>query len=252
MNVISKKFAEELNEKEMRHAYLEEKTRAKLAQQIRALRLQRDWSQGNLGALMHKPQSNIARLEDRDIARYTLTSLFELAAAFDVGLVVEFVPYQEFLTRTQNLSPEALRVDSFSKQALDPLCDDRPVLVHLSDVLSKLSDAIGRLQSKVSRSHQESGSSKAQESAMHAAFSGSHFLSQGVATVSSATITGPTGPAMTITTEPIAMTGISAIEPYGMGWIVSGPSSLRRGTEFPVMLGGGLLIEPVSGDQNVR
>jgi transcriptional regulator with XRE-family HTH domain len=124
MPVISKRFADELNEKEMRDAYLDEKTRAKIALQIRELRSDRALSQAELGQRMNKPQSNIARLEDRDVARYTVTTLLELASAYDCGLVVEFVPYPEFLRRTHDLSPARLRVPSFDRAALEPLCRD--------------------------------------------------------------------------------------------------------------------------------
>src|SRR4051794_3971622 len=105
MPVISKRFADELNDKEMRDAYLDEKTRGRLALQIRENRIAREWSQADMGERTGKPQSNIARLEDRDVARYTLTTLLELASAFDCALIVEFVPYNEFLRRTQDLRP---------------------------------------------------------------------------------------------------------------------------------------------------
>jgi len=127
MPVISKNFAHELNDKDMRTAYLDAQTRAKLAQQIRILRAQRGLSQRELGEMMNKikPQSNIARLEDREIGRYTLTTLLELASAYDVGLIAKFVPYREFLKDTQNLSPDALQVESFSSAELDALCEER-------------------------------------------------------------------------------------------------------------------------------
>jgi transcriptional regulator with XRE-family HTH domain len=133
MPVISRRFADELNEKEMRDAYLDEKTRTKIALQIRALRSQRGWSQAELGQKMDKPQSNVARLEDRDVARYTLTTLLELASAYDCGLVVEFVPYGDFLRRTSDLSAQKLETPSFNRDALDPLCQDAsPAAVSLA------------------------------------------------------------------------------------------------------------------------
>jgi transcriptional regulator with XRE-family HTH domain len=124
MPVISKRFADELNEKQMRAAYLDAQTRAKLAQQIRALRVQRGWLQRDLGERMGKPQGNIARLEDSDVARYTLTTLLDLASAFDVGLVAKFVAYEDFLKDTQNLSPSVLQVKSFDRSALAALTED--------------------------------------------------------------------------------------------------------------------------------
>ena len=121
MGLISSYFADELTEKEMRDAFLDAQTRTKLASQIRAIRTQRELSQGDLGKLLGKPQSNVSRLENCIVGRYTLSTLFELASVFDVGLVVEFVPYEDFLWRTGDLSPKALEVRAFSRDALTPL-----------------------------------------------------------------------------------------------------------------------------------
>ena len=121
MSVISKRFADELTEKRMRDAYLSAQTRTKLTQQIRAIRNQRGWSQGDFAAILGKPQSNVSRLESRDYGNFTLKTLFDLASTFNCGLVVEFVPYEEFLHRTHDLSPENLRVPTFSEAALRPL-----------------------------------------------------------------------------------------------------------------------------------
>ncbi len=136
MSVISKRFADELIEKEMRDAFLSAQTRAKIALQIRALRSQRGLSQGTLGERMGKPQSNVARLEDREVARYTVTTLLELASAFDVGLVVEFVPYEYFLARSQDLSQSNLQVESFTRNALESLCHDGRALQAASSMIS--------------------------------------------------------------------------------------------------------------------
>jgi transcriptional regulator with XRE-family HTH domain len=128
MSVISKRFADELAEKEMRHAYLSAQTRTKLINQIRAIRNQRGWSQGEFSAILEKPQSNVSRLENREYGSFTLNTLFELASAFDVGLVVEFVPYENFLLHTRDLSTENLQVSRFSRGALDVLTRDPPVI----------------------------------------------------------------------------------------------------------------------------
>jgi transcriptional regulator with XRE-family HTH domain len=122
VNVISERFADELTEKRMRDAYLSAQTRTKLTQQIRAIRNQRGWSQGDFAAILGKPQSNVSRLESRDYGNFNLRTLFELAAAFDCGLAVEFVPYEEFLRRTADLTRENLEVPRFSRAALEPLC----------------------------------------------------------------------------------------------------------------------------------
>src|SRR5947209_1369824 len=100
VTMISRKFADELTDKEMRDAYLAAQTRTKIANQIRTLRVQRGWLQADFGERLGKPQANVSRLESREVGKYTLQTLLELASALDVGLSVEFVPYEEFLSRT--------------------------------------------------------------------------------------------------------------------------------------------------------
>ncbi len=121
--LISESFADELTDKEARDAYVEAQTRVRVAQQIRTLRQQRDLSQKQLGDMMGKPQGNVARLEDKEVARYTLTSLFELASAFDVALIVEFADFPEFLERTEDLSANNLKRKSFDRDDLNRLCN---------------------------------------------------------------------------------------------------------------------------------
>ena len=117
----------------MRDAYVSAQTRVKIARQIKALRMQRGWSQSELGKRLGKPQSNISRLEDTQGTKYTLSTLFEIAAVFDVAVSAEFVSYPDFLVRTADLSPEHLQVGSFNRAELDPLtkeCGDAPDSPH--------------------------------------------------------------------------------------------------------------------------
>lgn len=124
MSVISKRFADELTEKEMRDAYRGAQTRTHLASQVRALRNQRGWTQAELGEALRVPQSQVSRIENREYGRLSVRTLQDLASAFDVGLVVKFVPYETFLLHTRDLSEEDLRVPSFSRCALDLLTRD--------------------------------------------------------------------------------------------------------------------------------
>lgn len=126
MNLITKNFAEELAEKEMRDAFLAAQTRTRLASQIRTIRTQRGWSQAQLANELRTLQSAISRMEDRSYGKLSLQSLFEIAAAFDVGLMVEFVPYDEFLLRTSDLSLVALSVEPFDPLSLTYLYEGQP------------------------------------------------------------------------------------------------------------------------------
>ncbi len=113
------KLIEELAGKDFRDAYIADAVRTGIAFQIMTLRDQRGWSQAELGRRAGKPQSAISRMENPDYGRLTVTSLLELAAAFDVALSVRFVTVGAFLSDDEDVSPDALEVSSFSEQDLN-------------------------------------------------------------------------------------------------------------------------------------
>jgi transcriptional regulator with XRE-family HTH domain len=77
-----------------RHGYAEGFTGDYLAAQIHALRTQRDWNQTELAAKAVATQPQISGWET-SCENVRLTSLHRLAEAFDVALVVKFVPFSE-------------------------------------------------------------------------------------------------------------------------------------------------------------
>ena len=54
-------------------------------------------------------QSVVSRLEDVDRGNVNVTTLLNVAKRLDVGLVIQFVDYPEFLERTRDLSEHALQ-----------------------------------------------------------------------------------------------------------------------------------------------
>jgi len=119
VSVISKRVARELSDPAFRKSYKRARVRSKIVYQIRALRKQRDWLQGKLAEIMGKPQSTVSRFEDADYGKLTLETLFEISDAFDLGLIVEFVSYPEFLMRTSNLSVTNLMSTSYSESQME-------------------------------------------------------------------------------------------------------------------------------------
>jgi transcriptional regulator with XRE-family HTH domain len=92
-----------------------------IARQVRSLREQRDWSQGDLARESGKKQSAISRIEDPDYGQLTLQTLFDLAKAYDLPLLVQFVEWQDWLYRMEDVSTEALRKESFDGEQLAAL-----------------------------------------------------------------------------------------------------------------------------------
>lgn len=94
-----------------------------IAFQIRATRMARKWSQSDLARESAMTQNNLSRLESPDYGKHTLSSLKRLADAFDVALVVRFVPFSQYvdwLSGTphldQGLTPESLAPISLDEE----------------------------------------------------------------------------------------------------------------------------------------
>jgi transcriptional regulator with XRE-family HTH domain len=122
--ILTKRLFEKLKSKPYRQAYVAEHVRTGIAYQIRSLRAQRGWSQKRLAEEMGKPQSVVSRLEDPDYGKLSVQTILEGAAAFDVALLVQYISFPEFLRRTQDVSPEALRVDSFDERQIRPIASN--------------------------------------------------------------------------------------------------------------------------------
>lgn len=102
---------------EYRHAWNAENVYTSVCFQLRALREQRDWSQGTLGKAAKMAAERISILEDPNAdTKPTLNTLLRIANACDVGLDVRFVPYGTVIDRSTKTNAKELEVPSFDQE----------------------------------------------------------------------------------------------------------------------------------------
>jgi DNA-binding XRE family transcriptional regulator len=94
-----------------------------LAFQIRSLREKEGWSQQILAEKISSNQNSVYRAENPNYGKQTLTTLKKIAAAFDVALVVRFVPFSELVDwvngtphTVEGLTTSALTVANFKAE----------------------------------------------------------------------------------------------------------------------------------------
>ena len=91
-------LATRLRDRDYREAFLSSTINSTIAYQIRDLRREHDLGQADLGNLTGMKQTAISRLENPDYGNLSVNTLKRIAKAFDVALMVRFIPYSE-LTR---------------------------------------------------------------------------------------------------------------------------------------------------------
>jgi transcriptional regulator with XRE-family HTH domain len=107
-----------LRDKEHRDAFVSAYTDETIPFQIRALREQEDrrWTQEELASRAGMKQERISTVENPNYGSYSLRILKQLASAFDVALVVRFIPFSELAEWKLNLSSKSLEVPSFDEE----------------------------------------------------------------------------------------------------------------------------------------
>lgn len=114
---MEKTFLRMKSKPSARHAYLEAEIVTGLAHQIRAIRMQRGWTQSDLAKLLDTTQAAVSRLEDPSYGRYSLKTLVDLAKTFDTGMQVRFVSFVTMLHETFVPNAQARDVPTFEEEA---------------------------------------------------------------------------------------------------------------------------------------
>lgn len=105
-----------IQSKEYREAFVDAQISTGLAFQIRAMRTLKKWSQKALALRIGTKQEAVSRLENPDYGKFSLETLRKIASAFDVALIVRFVPFSELIDKVSSLSTRDVEVPSFSDE----------------------------------------------------------------------------------------------------------------------------------------
>ncbi len=104
--------------KERRDAFVSAYVDEIIPFQIRALREQSDrkWTQQELAEKAGMKQERISTLENPNYGSYSLRILKQIASAFDVALMVRFIPFSELAEWKLHLSSASLEVPSCDQE----------------------------------------------------------------------------------------------------------------------------------------
>jgi transcriptional regulator with XRE-family HTH domain len=115
MNTSSRLIAE-MKDKKYRDGYVAAQIVLGIPGKIRALRAQRDWTQGDLARLAKMAQPRISEIETPGERKLNIDTLQRIASAFDVALQVDFVPFGELIDRSEGFDPDSFSVKSFDEE----------------------------------------------------------------------------------------------------------------------------------------
>ena len=135
MSSISKLWRK-LETKEYRDGYTQAQLSIEVPFQIRALRKARGWTQAQLAERCGIPQARISHIEQPGRDPLSLRTLYRLSAAFDVGLLVEFVPFSELIRREAAFDPKTFSVPSFKDDRMQTVFSTASTSVELSSFRS--------------------------------------------------------------------------------------------------------------------
>jgi len=87
-----------------------------LPMQLRAMREKRGWKQSFVAEKTETKQPRFSLMEKPGYGNFSLNTLKKLAALFDVGLIVSFVPWDEMISFVESLSQRRLDIVPFNDE----------------------------------------------------------------------------------------------------------------------------------------
>jgi len=107
---------ESIQDRESRDKFIDDHINVGIAFQINGIRRRQQLVQKQLAERLGITQPQISAWESPSYGKYTLQTLKDMAKAFDVGLLVRFVPFSKMIDWTINLTGEVIAPPSFSEE----------------------------------------------------------------------------------------------------------------------------------------
>lgn len=107
---------DKLQDSDYRKAFIASTIRAAVPLHFRYLRKSRRLTQSQVEKTSGKAQSWISQLENSSYGKMTVQTLLDLAAVYDVALLIKPVPFSRFLREYDDFSDSALEVESFQEE----------------------------------------------------------------------------------------------------------------------------------------
>jgi transcriptional regulator with XRE-family HTH domain len=137
-----KQIIESLADKEYRDALAVEHVNSTLAIQIRKMREHKPWRQSDLAENLGKHQETVSQWENPDYGRYSLTTLKEIASAFDVALQVKFMSFNELVKDMVNLTPARLCPPSYNEDIANRLLTTNSVTTVMDQIFTDINNSL--------------------------------------------------------------------------------------------------------------
>ena len=107
-----------MKSKEYRDSFVSSNISNTVSAQIHTMRQVRGWTQSELALRCEMRQPRISALEDPDFDNVEISTLKRIAAAFDVALIVQFVPFSRVASLAASMKPSDFNVIEFAQDSL--------------------------------------------------------------------------------------------------------------------------------------
>lgn len=127
---MEKSFQRLKKSQRTRKAFVKAELTNGISSQIRTLRKDRGWSQAELAKKLMTTQAVVSRLEDPSYGKFSIKTLLDISAVFDVALLAKFVPFRKLIAETFDTSASNLNVPTFEHEIQQqPPADEQHILI---------------------------------------------------------------------------------------------------------------------------